>query len=41
MESKTFFYKSFKDHQPKEGCEIKGQNYAVICHKCLFCHNLD
>ena len=30
MESKKIFDKSFKAHQPKEGCEIKSQNYAVI-----------
>ena len=30
MESKKFFYKSCKAHQPKEGYEIKSQKYAVI-----------
>ena len=30
IESKKFFYKSFKAHQPKEGYEIKSQKYAVI-----------
>ena len=30
MESKKFFYNSFKAHQPKEGYEINSQNYAVI-----------
>ena len=30
MESKKFYYKSFKAHQPKEGYEIKSQNYEVI-----------
>ena len=30
MESKKIFYKSFKAHLPKEGYELKSQNYAII-----------
>ena len=30
IESKKFFYKSFKAHQHKEGCGIESQNYVVI-----------
>ena len=30
MESKKFFYKCFKAHQPKEIFKIKSPNYVVI-----------